>query len=644
MRQQFKNGCVKPWLIVFALVMSAQVAAAPSLDELVKNSLYDSVLLSPDGKKLAVTVNEDGKRVLAFMTLDPLQISYVLRFTRNEQVGDVYWVSDDRVVVNVVSSAGWYDTPFDTGKMHAINYDGRKGRSIFGYDSKEARTAHATVISILENDKKRILISTHPWSVVGRHYRYRGDRFGEILKLDVHSGRTVTVMSHPARGGRAYATDKGDIHFASGYTDDDVYTLFLRKNDEWLELPCDGRCTRAPMGYSADGEHAYMATDQDADLVGMELYNIKTGGRELLYRDQRVDIDSIEWYPGTEQLMYLMLEDGRPEYRFLDETNSYNGFFRGLLKAFKGRRVSLHSTTPDGNLAVVRVSADDMPADFFLANRKTKQVSFLLSSAQWLAPESLALTEVVALKARDGLLLQGYITRPTTGKAPFPTVVVPHGGPAARDYWEYNRDVQILAAQGYAVLQVNFRGSSGYGRAFRQASDLVWGTTVQDDIADATRWAIAKGFAKPDKICIYGASFGGFSALMSAIREPELYQCAAGFAGVYDLELMYSEGDVRNTSMGRSYLERMIGAEELLRSQSPMEHIGRLTVPLFIAHGRRDERAPIEHADAVIDAVKKLDVPLTTHINNTGGHGFYTEQSNKAYYSDLLKFLSVYLN
>ena len=638
------SKCVK-YLLATALVVASGFAFSkpPSLQELVKFPLYDSVLLSPDGEKIAVTVIEEGKTVLAFMSLDPLEITYVLRFKQEEQVGDVEWVNDDRVVVGVVNSLGWFDTPFYTGKLFAIDYNGRNGRTIFGYDSKEEQYAHATVISTLENEKKKILISTHPWTNQGRWYRYTGERIGEVLKLDVHSGRTVKVMTHPGRGGRAFANASGDVLFAGAYRDDDEFVLFQRREDEWVELECEAHCLQRPMGYSEDGSKAYLASNRGADTIGIELFDLASGEREILLRDERVDVDSIDWYPGSEELMYAILEDGKPSYRFLDETRPYNRFFRGLLKAFDGRRVELHSSTPDGTVAVVRVSSDDIASDFYLANRETKQVSFLLSSAAWLRPESLARTEVINLKARDGTLLQGYFTRPTDTKAPYPTVVVPHGGPSARDFWDYNRELQILASQGYGVLQVNFRGSTGYGRNFRLASDLVWGSTVQDDITDTVRWAIAEGLAAAEKICIYGGSFGGFSALMSAIREPELYQCAAGFAGVYDLELLYTEGDVRETSMGRRYLERVVGSDSVLREQSPMERISELKIPLFIAHGGRDQRAPIEHAEAVIDAVEKLDVPLKTHINKSGGHGFYSEKANEAYYRDLLDFLATYL-
>jgi len=268
----------------------------------------------------------------------------------------------------------------------------------------------------------------------------------------------------------------------------------------------------------------------------------------------------------------------------------------------------------------------------------------LFASTPWLNTESLARTEVIEVVAQDGTALQGYFTAPIEGRAPYATIVMPHGGPAVRDYWRYSRDVQVLASQGYAVLQVNFRGSLGYGEAFQAASNQAWGTTVQDDIADATRWAISEGYTDKNRICIYGASFGAYSALMNAIREPGLYRCVAAFAGIYDLELMYKEGDIQTTSMGQAYLHAVIGEGELLRSQSPVHLINKLKTPLFIAHGGRDERAPIEQAEAIIAAAQAARVPVTTHINDSGGHGFNEEKSNSDYYNDLLEFLEDHLD
>ena len=213
-------------LFLFLTPIAPYLSSAPELEQFIKLPKYEAVQISPDGEKLAVIVLEEGRRVLALMTLDPMAFTYVLRFSQNDQVGDFFWVNDERVVVSVWRKWGWYDSPSNYGKLYAINYNGRKGKVIFGIDERvdNKEAAHGTVISLLADDRKHILISTHPWSRLpagfGARYAYRGEKFGEVLKLNVYNGRTKKVVKHPARGGRAFADRSGTIHFALGQNDD----------------------------------------------------------------------------------------------------------------------------------------------------------------------------------------------------------------------------------------------------------------------------------------------------------------------------------------------------------------------------------------------------------------------------------------
>lgn len=637
-------------LFLTLIQFSPFLSSAPELEQFIKLPQYEAVQISPDGKKMAVIVLEEGRRVLALMTLNPMAFTYVLRFSLKDQVGDFFWVNEERVVVSVWRKWGWYDSPSNYGKLYAINYNGRKGKVIFGIDERvdNKEAAHATVISLLDGDRKQLLISTHPWSRLpaglGARYAYRGEKFGEVLKLNVYNGRTKKVVRHPAKGGRAFADRSGTIHFALGQNDAHKTVFYQRRGENWELLDEGTHYPDFPIGYSDDGKYAFLGSNRDMDTRGLVKFNLADGSRETLFQDPRVDIETYEYYPGTQEPMLVGLDDGKSSVHFFDEAHPSSKFFRGAIKAFSGQEVSLESVTRDGRLAVLRVFADNLPADYYLADLEKKTLAFLLSSADWLEPKNLARTEVIELEARDGTPLQGYLTFPAVGRKSLPMVVMPHGGPASRDYWEYNRDAQILAANGYLVLQVNFRGSTGYGIAFRQASNQQWGKAVQDDITDATLWVVEQGYADRARLCIYGVSFGAYSALMSAIREPELYKCAAGYAGVYDLKLLYSEGDIRETAAGIAFLQDAVGEDAAeLAAQSPVARADELRIPIFIAHGGEDYRAPIEHAEALIAAAKRNKLDYTAHINNTGGHGFYTEESNRALYQDLLAFLDRHL-
>ncbi|WP_327058785.1 alpha/beta hydrolase family protein [Luteimonas fraxinea] len=224
-----------------------------------------------------------------------------------------------------------------------------------------------------------------------------------------------------------------------------------------------------------------------------------------------------------------------------------------------------------------------------------------------------------------------------------PLVVLPHGGPfGVFDQWAYDEDGQVLAAAGYAVLRVNYRGSGNYGRAHLDAGAQEWGAAMQDDLTDATRWAVESGIAQADRICIYGASYGAYAALMGAAREPDLYRCAVGYVGVYDLEMLHREQSAGSRS-GRTWASEWMGARNTLAARSPITLADRIRIPVFLAAGGQDLRAPLAHSQRMERALKRNGMPVETLYYPNEGHGFYTEPHRREFYTRLLGFLSTHL-
>jgi dipeptidyl aminopeptidase/acylaminoacyl peptidase len=223
-------------------------------------------------------------------------------------------------------------------------------------------------------------------------------------------------------------------------------------------------------------------------------------------------------------------------------------------------------------------------------------------------------------------------------------VLMPHGGPfGIFDGWQYDRDAQMLAAAGYTVMQVNYRGSGNYGWAFQTAGARQWGGAMQDDLTDATRWAVEQGHADASRICIYGASYGGYAALMGVAKEPSLYRCAAGYVGVYDLPMMQRQDGRKRRSLG-NWSRDWVGEDmAALAAASPNRLAERITVPVFLAAGGEDEIAPVEHTRMMEAALRKAGVPVESLYYDTEGHGFYTEPHQREYYTRLLAFLSRHL-
>jgi dipeptidyl aminopeptidase/acylaminoacyl peptidase len=222
-------------------------------------------------------------------------------------------------------------------------------------------------------------------------------------------------------------------------------------------------------------------------------------------------------------------------------------------------------------------------------------------------------------------------------------VVNPHGGPMGiADVWGFDRDVQLMASRGYAVMRVNFRGSGNHGRQFERAGYRQWGGLMQDDLTDATRWAITQGIADPGRICIYGASYGGYAALMGAVKEPDLYRCAAGHVGVYDLNMMYGQGDIASSRMGRRFLVDILGREGL-DAASPALQAERIRIPVLLTAGDDDERAPEQHTERMRDALQRLGKPVETKIYEGEGHGFTLLDNAIDFQKRLLDFLGRHL-
>ena len=253
-----------------------------------------------------------------------------------------------------------------------------------------------------------------------------------------------------------------------------------------------------------------------------------------------------------------------------------------------------------------------------------------------------AYTDPFEFKASDGVNLYGFFTEAkvkTEGKIP-PLVVLVHGGPHSRDYWGYSSQVQFLSLNGYSVLQVNYRGSTGYGQKFMEAGYKNWGTRIQQDILDAYQWAIDNGKAETGNACIMGGSFGAYSALQSVTKYPDSYQCAVANAGIYDLSMMFEEGDIPKLAYGKTYLKQTIGINKTtLADMSPVNHVDKIKVPLFLAHGEQDRRAPVEQVESLRDALDEVDKEYVWYTVSDESHGFFVPENQKKYMNQVVKFL-----
>jgi dipeptidyl aminopeptidase/acylaminoacyl peptidase len=369
------------------------------------------------------------------------------------------------------------------------------------------------------------------------------------------------------------------------------------------------------------------------------------GSRELIARDQVSDPTTPIYSTDGNDLIAIDFLAADPKRIYVDPTHPDSKLLAGLEKAFPGQWVNLTSSTLDGNLVVFLVSSDRNPGEFYLFDRKQGRATYLAARSQWIDPEQMGVMKPIRFTARDGIEIHGWLTLPPGVKEAnnLPLIVNPHGGPyGPYDSWGFQRDVQLLASRGYAVLQPNFRGSGGFGRSFERMGYRQWGGTMQDDVTDATLWAIQQGIADKDRICLYGGSYGAYASLMGVAKEPDLYRCAMGFVGVYDLDMMYRRGDIRERDSGVDYLEEVLGrAKDELAQRSPAQQVERIKVPLMIVAGAKDRRTPPAQSELLVKNLKaagKGDLLEDFYVEKGEGHGFYKVENNVKLYSKMLAF------
>ncbi|WP_295861576.1 S9 family peptidase [uncultured Xanthomonas sp.] len=624
----------------------AQVDLAPYL---VKEQV-ETLKLSPTGEYYAATVPLTDRTALSVMRRADNKLVGSFSMEKNSHVGDFEWVNDTRLVFAMTKKLGALDQPVPTGELFAINADGGSAQLLVGYrvtgngvgtriQPKKVEAVAAYPIGTLPGDDRSIAITVWPLGINEQYTR------AEIL--DVYSGHRRPLVSTPkVKRATFYSDVQGKIRFASGADSDNDNKLFYREpqDGDWRLLNDENLSHRIeePLGFSDDGRTAYLKVEQASGSAAVEAWNADSGQRKIVARDSLADPHRIIYRNGTQIPIGIEVLGDAPRSLFFDPDSPEAKIQRSLEAAFPGQSVYVTSSTRDGRLTLVQVQSGRNPGEFYLFDTVTKKAEFVFARRASVQPNTLAEVRPIALRARDGTQLHGFVTLPAaaaSGKVPM--VVMPHGGPFGEfDTGMFDGDAQILAAAGYAVLQVNYRGSGNYGRAFEHAGALQWGGTMQDDVTDATCWAIAQGIADPGRICMYGASYGAYASLMGVAKEPSLYRCAAGYVGVYDLPMMYAKGDIQRRRSGETYLREWLGPSDALTAVSPVNLADRIKVPVFLAAGGEDERAPIEHTRKMEAALKRAGVPVETLYVATEGHGFYTEEHRREFYTQLLAFLS----
>ncbi len=618
---------------------------------------FSEVKISPKGSYLSIIKNTDNIRSLVVLETGSFKPIYQAKFAGDEEVGNYAWVSDNRLAIEKLYNRGWAEEPEYYGEIFAVNADGSRPMYLFGQLSAVQQTgshlnkntairAIGYIRHALPEDEKFMIVKAYP---IGNGRKgFMTKTLPLLYKVNIYNGKRRKLITAPVYNANFALNHEHKPIFATGTNSDNKVEIFQRIDGEWK--PADKLQGKLDdfsiIGFAEDNDHIYATGIESGDTQAVYKININTFKQKKLIQNENVDPLKFWKDDNTDELYAVEFEDGYPVYNFVNKNSDKAKKLKALLKSLPGHQLHLVSETLDGNKTIIAATNDRNSGTYYLYNSSQNKLQKVVAKKSWIDPNDLADVKPISFKSRDGLTIHGYITLPYgIEHKNLPLVVNPHGGPIARDYWSYNEQAQLLAQNGIATLQINFRGSSGYGDKFEKAGYLKWGTDIQYDIIDGVNYAVAQGWINKDKICIEGGSFGAYSALQSAIVEPDLFKCAIGVAGVYDLPLMKSEGDIPSLNFGDSYLSEIIGDDlELQKAMSPSYNVDKLKAKILLVHGERDRRTPIEQYEALAEALEKANYPFEKMIFEKEGHGFYNPENQAKYYKKMLSFVKENLN
>ena len=634
------------------LLATAAVQAAVDLAPFLRRDGFGDIALSPDGVHYAASVVREDRTVLAVVRRADRETVNGFSMGAHVHVTGFEWVDDGRLLVSVAERFGVLETPLSTGELFLVDTKGSRARLLIGFRAGDAdrgdavtaarfstRPVHATLLHRLPDQPDHVLVEVWPMEDVPRT---------RVERMNLRTAARTVIAESPVPRATFAADHAGRVRLAVGAGEDNVSRLYHRTDDAapWVLVNDEARSgvRQFPLGFAADDVTAYLEVEQATGPNAVVAWNSRTGESRTVARDATHDPHALLHSPGVRREPVGVLVDGgglRAAY-FAPSSKAATLYAR-LEKAFGGDPVRIGSGTDDGTQVIVESATAYNPGDFFLFDIPSGKAERILSRREWLEPRRAAEVVPVALEARDGLAIDGLLTRPRGTAGALPMVVLVHGGPfGVADGWRFDDDAQLLARAGYAVLQVNYRGSGGRGRAFLQAGAREWGRAMQDDITDATRWAIAQGHALAGKVCLVGASYGAYAAMAGLAREPALYACGVGYVGVYDLERMARERRRDNASTAL-WSDEWVGAAGSLGPVSATTLASAIRAPVLLVAGGRDAVAPPVHTRDMQKALEKAGVKVEALYVPSEGHGFFAEAHRRDYYQRLLDFLARHL-
>jgi dipeptidyl aminopeptidase/acylaminoacyl peptidase len=476
----------------------------------------------------------------------------------------------------------------------------------------------------------------------------RDKQYFDPYLINIETGQITLMYENKQNFDTWYTDNNGVIRMATKTEGVNISYLYrnIEKDDFKILLTTSFRESFFPQSFDADNEHVYILSNIGRDkIVLVEFDPIAKKEVKELYASPDYDLESVFYDKRKKVLASVSWTGEKAEEHFFDK--EWEVINAGLKQRFEGYELSFTGWDDEMKKGIVSVYSDRLRRKYYVYDFASKETTEIANPFPWINEKDMAYMKPVVYTSRDGLTIHGYLTLPKGIEAKkIPVVVNPHGGPWARDGWYFNPEVQFLANRGYAVLQMNFRGSTGYGKKFWEASFKEWGKKMQDDITDGVEYLKKEGIADPERIAIYGGSYGGYATLAGVTFTPDLYACAVDYVGVANLFTFMKT----IPPYWKPYLDQfyeMIGNPKkdslLFTEASPVLHADKIKVPLFIAQGANDPRVNKAESDQVVAALKLRGIDVEYMVKDNEGHGFRNQNNRFDFYGAMEKFFDNHL-
>ncbi len=612
-------------ILFMAIIANSQVRQIPVKD-FFKNPEKTGYQISPDGNYFSYLTSWENRLNVFIQKVGSDEAIRITSATERD-ITSYFWKGNNKIMY-LQDKAG--DENF---KLYSVNIDGSNLKLL----SPEGKV-RTEIVDDLEEIDDYMLVSMNE----------RNPQVFDVYRINVNTGEKKMIAENPGNIMGWITDHDGKLRVATASDGVNSVLMYRETEDAPFKevLVTNFRESVEPLFFSFDNKFLYASSNLGRDKSAIVKFDIANGKEmELMYENPYVDVSGLSYSKKRKVLTAISYVKEKREIKYLDAQAETR--YNRIKKELGDNEVVITGVNKNEDKFLVRTYSDRSLGSYYFYDQSSDKLTKIAEVSPWINENELAVMKPVSYTSRDGLTINGYLTLPV-GVEPknLPVVMNIHGGPWARDNWGFNPEVQFLANRGYAVLQVNYRGSTGYGRKFWEASFREWGKKMQDDVSDGVKWLISEGIANPKKVGIYGGSYGGYATLAGLTFSPELYACGVDYVGVSNL-FTFMKTIPPYWEPFRKMMYEMVGNPEvdsaLFVAASPVFHADKIAAPLFVAQGKMDPRVNINESDQMVEAMKKRGIEVEYMVKDNEGHGFHNQENRFDFYGAMEKFLAKHL-